>query len=235
MNDVHQVLLKLQELDREIHTARGKVEEFDPKLEELEAPLEALQAAVASARKDLDATSTELRRLERAAEEKRARQKKYEEHLERARNAREEAAARAELDLVRRAVETDEREALERMETVTRLELRLDELDRKLEEARLEADPARDDLVRSRDEASGELASLEARRQAETADMDRRARQLYEQVRGGRTRTVVTSLTTDGACGHCYSMIPIQQQTEIRRAGELVRCEACGVILYAEE
>lgn len=235
MNHVHQALLKLQELDREIVTARGKVEEFDPMLEELEAPLEALVSAVESARKDLDATSTELRRLERAAEEKRARQKKYEEHLERARNAREEAAARAELDLVRRAVEADEREALERMEMVTRLELRLDELDRKLKIAREEADPARDELVRGRDEASGELAELEAQRAAETAEMDRRARQLYEQVRGGRTRTVVTSLTPDGACGNCFSMIPIQRQAEIRRAGELVRCEACGVILYAEE
>lgn len=235
MNHVHQALLKLQELDREIVTARGKVEEFDPMLEELEAPLEALESAVESARKDLDATSTELRRLERAAEEKRARQKKYEEHLERARNAREEAAARAELDLVRRAVEADEREALERMEMVTRLELRLDELDRKLKIAREEADPARDELVRGRDEASGELAELEAQRAAETAEMDRRARQLYEQVRGGRTRTVVTSLTPDGACGNCFSMIPIQRQAEIRRAGELVRCEACGVILYAEE
>ncbi len=235
MNDVHQALLKLQELDREIVTARGKVAEFDPKLEELEAPLEALESSAESARKDLDATRTELRRLERAAEEKRARQKKYEQHLERARNAREESAARAELDLVRRAVEADEREALERMEAVTRLELRLDELGRKLDAAREEADPARDELVRGREQANGELAELEARRAAESADMDRRARRLYEQVRGGRTRTVVTSLTPDGACGHCFSMIPLQRQTEIRRAGELVRCEACGVILYAEE
>jgi predicted nucleic acid-binding Zn-ribbon protein len=186
-------------------------------------------------RKDLEATSTELRRLERAADEKRVRQKKYEEHLERARNAREETAARAELDLVRRAVEADEQEALERMEAVTRLEIRLDELTDKLEAAREEAAPVRSELVRERDEASGELTALRQRRDAETSDMDRRARQLYEQVAGGRTRTVVTSLTPDGACGNCYSIIPLQQQTEIRRAGELVRCEACGVILYAEE
>jgi predicted nucleic acid-binding Zn-ribbon protein len=235
MKHVHQALLKLQELDREIRTARGRVEEFDPRLEELEAPLEALEASVESVRKDLEATSTELRRLERAADEKRVRQKKYEEHLERARNAREETAARAELDLVRRAVEADEQEALERMEAVTRLEIRLDELTDKLEAAREEAAPVRSELVRERDEASGELTALRQRRDAETSDMDRRARQLYEQVAGGRTRTVVTSLTPDGACGNCYSIIPLQQQTEIRRAGELVRCEACGVILYAEE
>jgi predicted nucleic acid-binding Zn-ribbon protein len=224
MNHVHQALLKLQELDREIRTARGRVEEFAPRMEELEAPLEALEASVESVRKDLDATQTELRRLERAADEKRTRLKKYEEHLQRARNAREEAAARAELDLVRRAVEADEQEALERMESVTRLELRLDELTGKLEAARQEADPVRTELVRERDEATGELEALRARREAETSDMDRRARQLYEQVAGGRTRTVVTSLTGDGACGNCYSMVPLQKQSEIRRAGELVLC-----------
>ena len=234
MKHVHEALLKLQELDREIRTARGVVEEFDPRLEEIAAPLAALEASAEAARKELDVMTAEVRRLERAAEEKRARQAKYEEHLERARNAREEAAARAELDLVRRAVEADEREALERMEAVTRLELRLDDLGRQLEAARKEADPVRTELMKERDDATGQLAELQERREAETSGMDRRARQLYEQVAGGRSRIVVTSLTADGACGNCYSMIPIQQQSEIRRAGELIRCEACGVILYAE-
>lgn len=234
MKHVHEALLKLQELDREIRTARGVVEEFDPRLEEIDAPLAALEASAEAARKELDVMTAEVRRLERAAEEKRARQAKYEEHLERARNAREEAAARAELDLVRRAVEADEREALERMEAVTRLELRLDDLGRQLEAARKEADPVRTELMKERDDATGQLAELQERREAETSGMDRRARQLYEQVAGGRSRIVVTSLTADGACGNCYSMIPIQQQSEIRRAGELIRCEACGVILYAE-
>ncbi|MEN8373882.1 MAG: C4-type zinc ribbon domain-containing protein [Gemmatimonadota bacterium] len=235
MNDVHNALLKLQELDKEIHAARARAGEYGPQLEELEAPLAELEAAVASSQKDLEGTSTELRRLERAAEEKRVRQQKYEEHLERARNAREETAARAELDLVRKAVEADEREALERMEAVTRIELRLDELGRKLDEARQEAGPVRDELEKAQEAANAELAVLEARRSEESADMDSGARQLYEQVRGGRTRTVVVSLTADGACGHCFSMIPIQRQTEIRRGGELVRCEACGVILFTEE
>ena len=42
---------------------------------------------------------------------------------------------------------------------------------------------------------------------------------------------VIAAVTADGACGHCFGMIPLQQQTEIRQARDLTRCEACGVIL----
>jgi predicted nucleic acid-binding Zn-ribbon protein len=35
----------------------------------------------------------------------------------------------------------------------------------------------------------------------------------------------------DGACGNCFSVIPLQLQNEVRRGGAMVRCEACGVIL----
>jgi predicted nucleic acid-binding Zn-ribbon protein len=57
---------------------------------------------------------------------------------------------------------------------------------------------------------------------------------LYERVRAGRTNTVLAAVTQDGACGHCFNMIPIQEQAEIRRGETLGRCEACGVILYPE-
>jgi predicted nucleic acid-binding Zn-ribbon protein len=41
----------------------------------------------------------------------------------------------------------------------------------------------------------------------------------------------VTSLTGDGACGHCFGMIPLQVQNEIRTAKALIPCEFCGVLL----
>ena len=45
----------------------------------------------------------------------------------------------------------------------------------------------------------------------------------------------VAELTVDGACGHCFSMVPLQEQNEIRHGEQLIRCEACGVILAAPE
>jgi predicted nucleic acid-binding Zn-ribbon protein len=40
-------------------------------------------------------------------------------------------------------------------------------------------------------------------------------------------------MTPEGACGHCFNTLPLQEQSEIRSGSTLHRCEACGVILYA--
>jgi predicted nucleic acid-binding Zn-ribbon protein len=45
---------------------------------------------------------------------------------------------------------------------------------------------------------------------------------------------VVAPLKDEGACGHCFNILPLQEQAEIRRGDTLRRCEACGVILYVE-
>jgi predicted nucleic acid-binding Zn-ribbon protein len=45
----------------------------------------------------------------------------------------------------------------------------------------------------------------------------------------------VADLTADGACGYCFSMMPLQVQNQVRHGTDIVRCEACGVILTAPE
>jgi predicted nucleic acid-binding Zn-ribbon protein len=45
---------------------------------------------------------------------------------------------------------------------------------------------------------------------------------------------IVAALLEDGACGHCVGVIPLQVQNEVRRGSDLIRCDACGVILTAQ-
>lgn len=234
MNDVHQTLLRLQDLDREIEEAETKLASYEPEIDRMDAPILELEKEIGTLQTRLEEARGQIRRLERGAEDKRARQKKYEERLERVRNAREEAAARTELDLIRKAADADEREALQLMEERTRLELRVDELEEKLEATKSELAPQKQELLETRAGIQQELDTLLGQRESQTEGMDKRARRLYEQVKGGRTRNVLAAITPDGACGHCFSLIPLQQQTEIRRSDALMRCEACGVILYAE-
>lgn len=235
MDETYQALRDLQALDAEMREAREKVRRFEPELEELEAPVSAAEEEVASYRKRLEEMKAELRRLERAADDKRAQQKKYEARLERVRNAREEAAARAEIDLVSKAAEADETDAMSLMDQVKRTELKLDELEKKLEQVREEAAPKRDELMKGRDEAQDQLDVLEDQRKNRIVRLNDYAAGLYERIRGGKTGVALAPLTADGACGHCFSVIPIQEQNEIRRKQALHRCEACGVILYFEE
>ena len=43
------------------------------------------------------------------------------------------------------------------------------------------------------------------------------------------------ALTEDGACSHCFGIVPPQLQNEVRHGESLIRCEGCGVILTLTE
>jgi predicted nucleic acid-binding Zn-ribbon protein len=235
MRETYEELIGLQDLDSQIDEARRTLAEFQPRLDELEAPVDAKQKEVETVRGRLNDMKAELRRLERGAEEKRATLKKYEDRMARVRNAREEAAARTEIDLVRHAAEADEDDAVALMEQATKLELKLDEMEKDLTQARQELEPRRAELLEAQREAQTALDVLKDQRENRRIRLDDSAVGLYDRVRSGRTRVVLARLTKDGACGHCFSMIPIQQQNEIREDRGLHRCEACGVILYADD
>lgn len=235
MEETYRALLELQELDLRMEEAREQVRRFEPELEDLEAPVATAEQEVETLRKRVDELKAEARRLERGAEDKQAQLRKYEAHLERVRNAREEAAARAEVDLIRGAVEADEIDALNVLDQVKRSELKLDELERKLGAKRAEVAPRRQELLAGRDAAREELGVLERQRENKLVRMNGNAARLYEQIRSGKTSVALARLTPDGACGHCFSVVPLQEQNEIRRSQTLHRCEACGVILYAED
>ena len=233
MDDLRSALLALQDLDDQIARSRDSLEHFGPELAEIERPVTALEAEIAAARARLDDLRVQIRRLEQAADHKRQRLQVYEARLQRVRNAREEAAARAEMDLVRRAVEADETEAIEMMEQATRTDLKLDEMLKNLEKAKAQAEPRRQALILARNEAEAALAILTDQRQNHAIRLDKPALRLYERVRAGRASVAIAPMTAEGACGHCFNTLPLQEQSEIRDGRSLRRCEACGVILYA--
>ena len=226
-------LKELQRLDREIENTRKRIREFDPLFEELEEPALALEAEVETTRSRVQEMKVEERRLELSADEKRARAKKLEDRLNEVRNLREEAAVHAELDMVRRALEGDEQEALSLLDQIRKLELRLEEQEEKLEEARAEVEPRREELLEERASLQRELEVLREQREEFVQAIDDDELQIYERIKGGGRDVAVAELTPDGACSNCFSVIPLQRQHEVRHGADMIRCEACGVILSA--
>ncbi|HEX6588914.1 MAG TPA: C4-type zinc ribbon domain-containing protein [Longimicrobiales bacterium] len=232
MKEVYDSLLELQDLDREIAKAKRRVAEAEAELADAIRPITDLEKEVETLGKDLDETRTKARKLEKAAEQKRERLKQYEERMNKVRNAREEAAVQTEVDLVRKAAETDESEALQTMEAATRKELRASDLATRLDSTRKLIEPQQSELEQKRQEAAAALAALQDRRTTRIESLEPTARDAYTRATGGRKNQIVAALTRDGACGNCFSMLPLQKQSEVRRATSIVRCEFCGVILH---
>lgn len=226
---------ELQRLDMRIHSARERIRDFDPKFEEVEEPALVLESELETSRNRLKEMKAEERRLERSTEEKRERVKKLDERLGGVRNLREEAAVSAELEMVRRALQNDEQEAMTLIDQVRKGEERVSELEAAFMEASELVEPKKKALLAEREEAMKDLDLLEKRRESFAAELDPNELRIYDAIRGKGQRAAVAELTADGACGNCFGIVPLQHQNEIRHGDTLIRCEACGVILAAPD
>jgi len=228
-------LVELQGIDLKILAAQQRTREFDPLLGEVEHPALVLESDAEKTRARLKEINLEERQLELSVAEKRERQKRLDERLGSVRNLREEAAVSAELEMVKRALQNDEQEALSLLDQIRKMEGRLEELDEAITEARAIVGPRLEELISGRDTAEKELDALEQDRESFVHAMDAMDLRLYEGIRRGGRVTAVAALTEDGACSHCFGIIPPQLQNEIRHSEALIRCEGCGVILTLTE
>lgn len=233
MHDLHAALMALQELDSEIDRAEAQLLTFTPRLEQLDGPVQAVERDMEAMRAKIDDMRGQVQKLEANAEQKRDRMKTYQDRLSKASSTQKNAALRAELDLVRKALDADLADVKQLSEQATRTDLKLDDLGRQADKMRAEIAPQRDELLFAKLEAEEQLAMLRERRENQAVRLDQKSRRLYERLRSGRTRTVLAPLTAEGACGNCFNMLPVQEQAIVRQAAALHRCEACGVILYA--
>jgi predicted nucleic acid-binding Zn-ribbon protein len=226
-------LKQLQRLDLKIVEAKKRIIDFEPRLEEVEKPALTLESDLGTTRTRVQEMKLEERRLELSAEEKRTRRVKLEERLGSVRNLREEAAVSAELEMVKRAIQNDEQEALGLLDQLRKAEERAAELEGAYKEASDLVEPQKKSLLEAREQARKELQSLEAERAGFAGAMNTAELKVYDAIRAGGRTIAVADLTEDGACGHCYGIVPLQVQNEVRHGTSLIRCEACGVILSA--
>src|SRR5688500_4214814 len=233
MQDLHAALMALQELDSEIDRAEKDLAGCTPRLEQLDGPVQALQREMDVLRVKVDDMRAQVQKLEANAEQKRERMKQYQERLVKGSSTQKNAALRAELDLVRKALDADVNDMKQLSEQATRNDLKLDDLRRQADKLGADAQPHRDELLFAKLEAEEQLEQRRERRENQAVRPDQKSRRLYERLRTGRTRTVLAPLTAEGAGGNCCNVLPVQEQAMVRKAAVLHRCEACGVILYA--
>lgn len=226
-------LLDLQKLDLEIAGADEVLAEFEERLDIVAEPYERLDKEAENLKKRRTELTLDERRVELAATEKRARLDKLQERMKSVRNLREEAAVHAELDLVRRAVEADEQEGLSLLDLIRRTDERLEEVAAELEEAKAELEPKRNEILAEKSEAETHMSTLADRRADMASRVPADELRIYDHIRSGKRKVAVAPMTPDGACGHCYAMVPLQVQNELRAGARLVRCEGCGVIIAA--
>lgn len=227
-------LREIQKIDERLREIMEELRAFDDRLAEVEEPALRLETELNQLRDRLANMEADARRLERAADDKRARAEKMDQRLNKVSNLREEAAVKTELDLVKKAIVVDEQEALGLIDQIRRTQIAREELEAKATEAREQVGPRQGELLAEREGLSGLRKELERRREEKLAHVTPREKKVYDAFHHSRRAVIVATLLEDGACGHCFGVIPLQIQNEVRRGSDLIRCEACGVILTAQ-
>ncbi len=109
-----------------------------------------------------------------------------------------------------------------------------EELETSANAARAEVGPQQEALRAEREHYSERMRVFIERRAQILDDVGDAERRVYDAFHQSGRSVIVAPLLEDGACGHCFGMIPLQLQNEIRRSSQLIRCENCGVILTTE-
>jgi predicted nucleic acid-binding Zn-ribbon protein len=82
-------------------------------------------------------------------------------------------------------------------------------------------------------ETSEEQKILEEKRNNLVAKTDKHLYNLYERIYGSKGHVAVVP-ANEGHCGGCFTILPSQKLSELKRADSIVQCDACSRILFYE-
>jgi predicted nucleic acid-binding Zn-ribbon protein len=202
-------------------------------LADRQTAVEELERRVDATRGQLSESDERLRKFQRAVQAGRATLKRLEARGQEVANMQQHLAVRHEADVARSNLRAAEEDALDTLQEAERLGQELEGLEAELGELRGDYERRRGAMETRTSELQEQLAIRRDQRHNREVRLDARVLQMYEKVRKGGSDNALAPLTGDGVCGHCYTSVPIQKQSDIRTGRALAVCEGCGIILYA--
>lgn len=215
--------------------------EVDERLAALLDEVSALDAAAARAAAEKDAVGQQLaagsrrqRELESRIESYRTLQERRRTRMEQVKNAREAQAIMSEMEMARTVLVREEGEWIKCAEQVQGLEARAATAETALVELNASQETMRAELATRQEDLLAERETALAARQESATAIEKSIRLRYDRLRSNRQGAVVVAVR-GVACGACFTAVPMSRRGQIRNGLLVEGCEACGVILYAEE
>jgi len=226
-----QHLIRLQQLDTEIESARRRIADIPGIQQALDEKLAEQTATVASVKQRLAESQTARRDIEKDVASIQTRLSKYKDQLMEVKTNKEYQTMQKEIATAEESVRSLEDRILDRMEEADVLSREL-----KLAEAELKRQQA--DLAREHQALQDEAAALErgadqrsATRAALAKELSPAALALFEHVSRQRKGLAVAE-ARNGHCMVCHVRLRPQVFNEVRRNESLIQCDSCLRILY---
>lgn len=227
-------LLDLQTKDLTLLDADVRLKAILEEVARMDTEMDSGRRDITVARKRLEDGVKKREDLENRIEGFRSIQDKRRQRLESAKGAREAQAVMTEVEMARSVLVKEEGDWVRTAEGVHDLERTLKAVEDRVAAVEQTQLAERERLAIEQAAIESERDTAKAARDGSAAIIEKTLRTRYDRLRSARTVAVVVALRGE-ACGACYTSVPRNRRTQIRAGVLLDNCEACGVILYAEE
>ncbi len=226
-----QALLRLQEKDKVVLGIEAEIAALEPEVEALDRELEAATSELEAAQTRADDAEKRRADLEAKIETYRMMQERKRQKLEWVRGAKEASTLMAELDLARTVLAREEAEWVKSADRVEEAKELVEERDTLVQELKTAQAPKREELAARMAELDDQLKAAKADRGGVAKDVAQDLQDRYERILSGRAPLALYPVRA-GACGHCYTSVPLHRRQKLLNGESLESCEACGVLLY---
>ncbi len=228
-----QALLHLQEKDKVVMDIEAEIQALEPELEALDTEIEEAMAQLDAVQTRADEADKRRQDLEAKIEGYRLMQERRRQRLEWVRGAKEASTLMAELDLARTVLAKEEAEWVRSADRVQEARELVSEQDARVVEVKEAQAPKREELAAKLAECDERLGVAKADREETAKGVDASLQDKYERIRQGRAPLALYALRS-GACGHCFTSVPLHRRQKLQTGETVEACEACGVLLYNE-
>ncbi len=227
-------LLELQDRDTAVRAVQDEIQALNPEIERLDAELKEAEAQLEVAKNGAGEADRKRADLEGRIESYRVMQERRRQRLDWVKGAKEASTLMAELDLARSVLAKEESEWLRSAGAVQEAEKRVAEAQERVDEVRAAQAPKREEIRGTVAEFEVTLVAAAAKRDESSQSVRADLLMAYQRVLRGRAPRALYPLK-GGACGHCFTAVPLHRRHEIQNAEAFAPCEACGVLIYLDE
>lgn len=231
MDIAFEPLIKLQEIDAEIHTASLYLESLPRLIKDIEDKISAGSRAVAESRENLARNQKNRRDLETQVKDIKVQIGKYKRQLNEVKSNRDYQALLKEIEESQKKVDEIE-------ETIISEMLGADDIEDAIRDAQMRHTKDEETLASDIQVLRSKQAEMEARKKQLEQERSTLLPQipadqmeLYASIFKKRAGKALSSVKGD-FCSLCHMRIRPQMLNEIRDRAALIFCENCGRILY---
>lgn len=231
MNSDLEHLIRLQQLETDIDSARRRVAEIPLVQQALEARLAEQTATVDAVKQRIATNQAGRREVEKDVAAVQSRLSKYKDQLMEVKTNKEYQAMQHEIATATEAVRLQEDRVLEFMEEAETLGRELKEAEGALKKAQGEIAAERTTLDAESVELQRRVLEMSAVRTEVAKHLSSAALGLFEHVARQRKGLAIAE-ARDGVCTVCHVRLRPQVFNEVRHNDALIQCDSCLRILY---